>query len=103
MSAVPVWLWGTIGGIILGPIGLAILWPGCARGAQSLLNRFILSSILKLIIAGAGLIIGVKALHFDPKPLAIGFLVGYILSLFVEVIPCIWKLRQCSKNPPSAG
>lgn len=86
--------------MVLGPIGLFILWPGCAKGPLALLKRFVISVLVKLVLAGVGLWLAIKNLHLQPKPLVLGFLAGYILSLILEIIPCIWKVRRCPIEPP---
>ncbi len=98
MSGIPVWLFGMIGGLSLGVIGLFILLPACAKGAPALLKRFVISFLLKLFLVGLGFWIAIKLYAIDPIPLVIGFFVGYIISMFLEILPCIWKLRRCMKD-----
>ncbi|MFH1862841.1 MAG: ATP synthase subunit I [bacterium] len=101
MSSLPVWFWGAVGGVILGPIGLWIIWPACSSNnssPQRLLKRFVVAFLVKLLLVGIGLVVAVKVLHLQPKPLVLGFLGGYLISLFLEIIPCIWKLRQWTKD-----
>ena len=102
MLALPTWAWGAIGGLALGPIGLLILWPGCSHGALALLKRFVISVLIKLLIVGLGFWVAIKQLNLEPGQLVLGFLSGYILSLFLEIIPCIWKLRRCSSDASGA-
>lgn len=96
MSGIPVWLWGAVGGLALGPLGLVILWPACSHGPLALMKRFVISVLAKLILAGAGLWAAIKLLAVPPIPLVFGFFGGYVVSLAVEIIPCIMKVRKCS-------
>ena len=102
MSSIPIWAWGTLGGLILGCIGLLILLPGCTRGARALLTRFVISLLTKLILAGVGFWVAIKVMGIQAAPLAYGFLVGYVISLFLEIIPCIWKLRRWTSDATSS-
>jgi len=98
MSGMPLWIWGASGGLFLGIVGLFILLPGCTRGVQALLKRYVITFILKLLIAGIGFWLVIKQFKLDYKPIIIGFLIGYFISLFVEILPCIWKIRKCQDN-----
>ena len=100
MSDVPIWLWGGIGGLLLGVIGLSILWPACSKDFQALLKRFVISMLVKLFLTGGGFWVAIKVLYLDPVPLVIGFSFGYVISMFLEVIPCIWKIRKCTNQTP---
>lgn len=102
MLGLPEWAWGILGGLVLGPLGLLILWPGCSRGAQALLLRFVVSVLVKLFIAVIGLLVAIKFLHLNPKPLVYGFLSGYVVSMFLEIIPCIRKVRRCATEASQA-
>ncbi len=93
---IPLWLWGVFGGLALGPIGLGILWGGCSRGAVALMKRFVISVLVKLVIAGIGFWIAIKKIEATPDPLVYGFLVGYLLSLILEISICLWKVRRCA-------
>ena len=98
MSGIPVWIWGALGGLLLGIVGFLILYPACDKGAQKLLKRFVISVLVKLILAGFGFWLGLKVFNLQPVPLVLGFLAGYIVSMFIEILPCIWKLRRCVKE-----
>jgi len=100
VCGVPVWLWGALGGLLLGPVGLVILWPGCSRGAVSLLKRFAVSMLIKLGLALVGFYVALKQLGMSPEPLAYGFFVGYFLSLILEISLCAGKVRKCAENLP---
>ncbi len=103
MSEIPVWIWSLAGGLLLGPIGLLILWPGCRRGALSLMKRFTISILLKLVLAGVGFYVALKYLHLPVEPLVYGFFAGYTLSLILEVSICAWKVRKCVQNVTPAS
>lgn len=92
------WIWGTLVGLALGPLGLVILWPACSRGPLALMKRFVISVLAKLILAGVGLWLAIKLLTVPPTPLVFGFFGGYVVSLAVEIIPCIMKVRKCSTS-----
>ena len=98
MSGIPLWFWGALGGLALGLVGLFILLPGCTRGAEGLLKRFVITFIIKLFIAGIGFWLVIKQFKIPYEPIVYGFLVGYFISLFVEILPCIWKLHRCQDN-----
>ena len=100
---IPIWVWGGLSGLALGLIGLIILYPGCKKGTKSILIRFVVSFLLKLFLAGAGFWLAIKYYNIESKPLALGFMAGYFFSLFIEIIPCIWKLRQCTENAYTPG
>lgn len=102
MPDFPIWMWGGLAGLALGPVGLLILWPGCSRGPLALMKRFVISVLVKLILAGVGLWLAIKFLSVQPKPLILGFLAGYIISLFLEIVPCIWKVHRCTIDPSKA-
>jgi hypothetical protein len=102
MLGFPEWAWGVVGGLALGPIGLLILWPGCSRGAQALLTRFVVSVLVKLLLAGIGFWVVIKFLHLNAPELVLGFMGGYFISLFLEIIPCIWKVRRCANQATQA-
>ena len=103
MSEIPIWIWALAGGLLLGPIGLLILWPGCSRGALSLMKRFTISILLKLVLAGIGFFIALKYFRLPVQPLVYGFFAGYTISLVVEVSLCAWKVRKCAQNATSAS
>jgi hypothetical protein len=98
MSGIPVWFWGALGGLLLGIVGFLILYPACDKGATQLLKRFVISVLVKLVLAAGGFWLGIKLFNLDPTPLVMGFLGGYVISMFVEILPCIWKLRRCMKE-----
>lgn len=103
MSGIPIWLWAMAGGLLLGPIGLLILWPGCSRGALSLMKRFTVSVLLKLLLAGIGFYFAVKHFRLPVEPIVYGFLGGYVLSLILEISICAWKVRKCAQITTSAS
>ncbi|RJP82703.1 MAG: hypothetical protein C4524_00360 [Candidatus Zixiibacteriota bacterium] len=96
MYGLPVWLWGLLGGLALGPIGLLILWPACSRGASALLQRFVATVLIKLVLAGIGLWVGLRILDMTPYPLVFGFFAGYFVSLIVEILLCLQRVRKCA-------
>jgi hypothetical protein len=98
MSAIPVWIWALSGGLLLGPLGLLILWPGCSRGALSLMKRFTISILLKLVLAGIGFYVALKYLRLPVEQLVYGFFAGYTISLILEISICAWKVRKCAQN-----
>jgi len=98
MSEFPVWLWGLLGGLALGPIGLLILWPGCSRGVLSIMKRFAASMLLKLALVGLGFWLTIKHLDWPPEPLVFGFFAGYFVSLILEITLCLWKVRRCARD-----
>ena len=98
MNGIPIWLGAMAGGLLLGPIGLLILWPGCSRGALSLMKRFTISILLKLVLAGIGFYVTLKYLRLPAQPLVYGFFAGYTISLILEVSICAWKVRKCAQN-----
>ena len=98
MSGIPAGLWGALGGLFLGIVGFLILYPACDKGAQKLLKRFVISVLIKLLLAGVGFWLSLKVFSLPPLPLVIGFLGGYVVSMFIEILPCIWKLRRCVKE-----
>jgi hypothetical protein len=95
ISGIPVWLWGAMGGLLLGIVGFLILFPACGKSPQKLLKHFVIAVLVKLILVGLGLWISVKLLAIEAVPLVFGLFLGYILSLFLEILPCIWKIRRC--------
>ncbi len=101
MTELPAWLWGLVGGLVLGPVSLAILWPACSRGALALLKRLVISMLLKLALAGIGLYVAIKHLGLPARELIIGFFAGYLISLAVEITLCIWKVRRCASESGS--
>lgn len=98
MTALPVWLWGLLGGLILGPIGLAILWPACSRGVLPLMKRLVIAILIKLALAGVGLYWAIKHLGWEPTGLVLGFFAGYLISLVLEISLCLWKVRKCASS-----
>ena len=103
MNGIPIWVWALAGGLLLGPIGLLILWPGCSRGALSLMKRFTIGILLKLALAGLGFFIALKYYRLPVNPLVYGFFAGYTISLILEVSLCAWKVRKCAQNATSAS
>jgi hypothetical protein len=103
MGGFPIWLWALIGGLSLGPLGLLILWPGCSRGALSLMKRFTISVLLKLLLAGIGFYVALKHLKWPIEPLVYGFFAGYAISLILEISICAYKVRKCAQNLASTS
>lgn len=95
MSDVPVWTWGFSGGLLLGVVGFLILFPACGKGTQKLLKHFVISILAKLLLAGIGFWLAIKYFRLESVPLVLGFFIGYIVSMFLEILPCIWKIRRC--------
>jgi hypothetical protein len=97
MNALPVWLWGLLGGLVLGPLSLIILWPACSKGAMALLKRLVITVLLKLLLAGIGLYLAIKQWHLPAQGLVLGFFAGYLISLVLEISLCLGKVRKCAK------
>jgi hypothetical protein len=97
MNALPVWLWGLLGGLVLGLLSLLILWPACSEGAMALLKRMVITVLLKLLLAGIGLFLAIKQLHLPAQSLVLGFFAGYLISLCLEISLCLWKVRKCAE------
>jgi hypothetical protein len=98
MTALPVWFWSLLGGLALGPIGLAILWPACSQGALALMKRLVITILVKLALAGIGLYLAIKQLQLPVNELVLGFFAGYLLSLILEISLCLWKVRKCARD-----
>ena len=96
MTALPVWLWGLLGGLALGPISLLILWPACSRGALALMKRLVITILMKLSLAGVGLYVAIKQIGVPAQELIIGFFAGYFISLILEITLCLRKVRKCA-------
>jgi hypothetical protein len=97
MNALPVWLWGLLGGLVLGPLSLLILWPACSQGTLALLKRLVVTVLLKLALAGIGLFLAIKQLHLPAPALVLGFFAGYLISLILEITLCLKKVRKCAE------
>jgi hypothetical protein len=96
MAVLPVWLWGLLGGLALGPLSLLILWPACAQGALPLLKRLVITMLMKLALSGVGLYLAIKQLNLPARDLILGFFAGYLISLILEITLCLRKVRKCA-------